>query len=51
MILADDIGKFIGAELVSERPRSIAVEAAGREKRRSVLPRSRTHPLNITEIC
>jgi hypothetical protein len=32
MILADNIGKFIGTELVGERPRSIAVEAAGCEK-------------------
>jgi hypothetical protein len=32
MILADDIGKFNGAKLVSKRPRGIAVEAAGREK-------------------
>jgi hypothetical protein len=32
MILADDIGKVIGTELVSKGPRSIAVEAAGREE-------------------
>ncbi len=31
MILADDVGELVGAQLVGERPRRVALEAGGRE--------------------
>ena len=51
MILADYVGKLVGPQFVRERPRRVAIETGGREKARSVRLWTRTHPLNMTEIC
>jgi hypothetical protein len=50
MILADNIGQLVRAQLIGKRPRRVMFEARGREQAGSFLFGTRAHPENITEI-